>query len=184
MRRRSLLLALCLAFSSPLMAEQTRVALDTNMGTIELELYKGSAPETVQNFLRYVDDGFYNNTIFHRVIDNFMIQGGGFTQDMERKQVRSAVRNESIGGLSNARGTISMARTSNPHSATSQFFINTRDNLNLDGQSRRPGYTVFGQVVRGMDVVDKISKVNTHNVGPYKNVPSQSVIIQSAHRLP
>ena len=184
MLRRTLLLLIALTLSPLLHAESTQVELKTNMGTIQLELYPASAPQTVDNFLRYIDEGFYNGTIFHRVIDNFMIQGGGFTADMDRKKTASPVQNESIGGLSNSRGTISMARTSNPHSATSQFFINTNDNLNLDGRSRRPGYTVFGKVVKGMDVVDQISKVATGSVGPYRNVPSNPIVIEAATRLP
>lgn len=184
MLRRSLLLMMALCFSPLTIADSNNVELKTNVGTIQLELYPGSAPETVKNFLSYVDNGFYNGTIFHRVIDNFMIQGGGFTQDMDKKQTSAPVRNESIGGMSNSRGTIAMARTSNPHSATSQFFINTRDNLNLDARSRRPGYTVFGRVTKGMNVVDKISKTQTGSVGPYRDVPRSAIIIEEARRLP
>ena len=160
------------------------IVLHTNMGDITLELDTEKAPKTAANFQNYVEKGFYDGVIFHRVINNFMIQGGGFTADMDRKKTASPVQNESIGGLSNSRGTISMARTSNPHSATSQFFINTNDNLNLDGRSRRPGYTVFGKVVKGMDVVDQISKVATGSVGPYRNVPSNPIVIEAATRLP
>lgn len=184
MLRRSLLLMMTLSLSPLSFADNTNVELKTNMGAIELELYPQNAPKTVENFLRYVDNGFYEGTIFHRVIDNFMIQGGGFTPDMGKKKPAAPIKNESIGGLSNTRGTISMARTSNPHSATSQFFINTQDNLNLDGRSHRPGYTVFGKVTRGMEVINKISTTNTRTVGPYQNVPSQPIIIESARRLP
>jgi len=184
MLRRKLLLTMTLAFSPLLMADDTRVELNTNMGSIQLELYPGKAPKTVDNFLKYVDAGFYNGTVFHRVIENFMIQGGGFTPDMGRKTPGAPIENESANGLSNTRGTISMARTSNPHSATSQFFINTRDNLNLNGRSRRPGYAVFGRVIEGMAVVDRISQSSTGSVGPYQNVPSTPIVIESARRLP
>ncbi len=184
MLRRSLLLMMTLSLSPLSLADSTHIELKTNMGAIQLELYPEQAPKTVENFLRYIDNGFYQGTIFHRVIDNFMIQGGGFTPDMGKKTPAAPIENESIGGLSNTRGTISMARTSNPHSATSQFFINTKDNLNLDGRSRRPGYTVFGKVTQGMDVINKISATSTHSVGPYQNVPSQPIIIESTRRLP
>jgi len=184
MLRRSLLLMMTLSLSPLSLADHISVELKTNMGAINLQLYPEKAPKTVDNFLRYIDNGFYHGTIFHRVIDNFMIQGGGFTPDMGKKKPAAPIENESIGGLSNTRGTISMARTSNPHSATSQFFINTQDNLNLDGRSRRPGYTVFGMVTGGMDVIDKISKTRTRTVGPYQNVPSKPIIIESTRRLP
>ncbi|MBY4675445.1 peptidylprolyl isomerase [Marinobacterium arenosum] len=183
MFRRSFLLLLALSLSPLALAENSQVLLRTSAGEITLELYPGSAPKTVENFLQYVDDGFYDGTIFHRVINNFMIQGGGFLPDMDKKPARAPVVNESIGGLSNARGTIAMARTNNPHSATSQFFINTVDNLRLDGVDRRPGYTVFGKVVSGMDVVDKIGKVATGNHGPYRDVPLQPVVIEKAERV-
>ena len=147
---------------NPAAAENTRVLMITSLGEIELELDAAKAPATVENFLRYVDDGFYNDTIFHRVINGFMIQGGGFTQDLDRKQTHAPVKNEAKNGLSNARGTIAMARTNEPHSATSQFFINHKDNNNLDYPSFDGwGYAVFGKVTRGMETVDRIADVRT-----------------------
>lgn len=183
MLRRSFLAALLIAISPVVSAESATVEMQTTQGTIVLELYPDKAPATVKNFLSYVNDGYYKDTVFHRVIPNFMIQGGGFTADMDKKQTKPPVQNESIRGLSNSRGTISMARTSNPHSATSQFFINTVDNLNLDGRPARPGYTVFGKVTKGMNVVDSISAVSTGRRGPYRDVPIEPVVIISAKQL-
>ena len=157
------------------------VKLETNMGDIIIELNETLAPITVDNFLTYVEEDFYNETIFHRVIANFMIQGGGFEMDMVRKQTHSAIVNEAENGLKNNRGTIAMARTSNPNSATSQFFINHKNNPNLDYvDSRNPGYTVFGKVVEGMDVVDKIASVKTTQRSGMRDVPVESVVIKSA----
>jgi cyclophilin family peptidyl-prolyl cis-trans isomerase len=152
-----------------------------------LELYADKAPETVANFLQYVDSGFYENTIFHRVIDGFMIQGGGFSIDYQKKPVRAPIRNEANNGLSNLRGTIAMARTSQPHSATSQFFINTVDNIRLDYRSETPqgwGYCVFGKVIDGMEVVDEIAKTPTGPAGPFhSDVPQFPVVIEKVSRV-
>ncbi|MCK5225723.1 MAG: peptidyl-prolyl cis-trans isomerase [Planctomycetes bacterium] len=157
------------------------VKLKTNMGDIIIELNEELAPVTVENFLTYVEKGFYDETIFHRIIAGFMIQGGGFEMDMARKQTHSAIVNEAENGLKNNRGTIAMARTNNPNSATSQFFINHKDNPNLDYiDSRNPGYAVFGKVVEGMDVVDKIASVKTTVRRGMRDVPAEPVVIRSA----
>ncbi|MCK4914365.1 MAG: peptidyl-prolyl cis-trans isomerase [Planctomycetes bacterium] len=157
------------------------VKLETNMGDIIIELNEKLAPVTVENFLIYVEEGFYDETIFHRVIANFMIQGGGFAVDMVRKQTHSAIVNEAENGLKNERGTIAMARTNDPDSATSQFFINHKNNSNLDyTSSRNPGYAVFGKVVEGMDVVDKIASVKTTVRRGMRDVPAELVVIKSA----
>ncbi|WP_058910361.1 peptidylprolyl isomerase A [Entomohabitans teleogrylli] len=161
-----------------------RVLLTTSAGNIELELDSQKAPVTVKNFVDYVNNGFYNNTTFHRVIPGFMIQGGGFTADMNQKVTNAPIKNEADNGLLNKRGTISMARTADKDSATSQFFINIADNAFLDHGQRDFGYAVFGKVVKGLDVADKIAQVPTHDVGPYQNVPSKPVVILSAKVLP
>jgi cyclophilin family peptidyl-prolyl cis-trans isomerase len=161
----------------------TVVELSTRMGKIHIKLYPKKAPQTVANFLRYVRAGFYNGTIFHRVIDNFMIQGGGFTAQMQQKTTRAAVQNEADNGLKNARYTLAMARTSNPHSATAQFFINVKNNgfLNFKSKTRSGwGYCVFGKVIKGTAVVDRIKKVPTGTHGPYRNVPTTPVVITKA----
>ena len=156
------------------------VVIETSKGTIEVELYPERAPQTVENFLRYVEDDFYAGTVFHRVIPTFMIQGGGFTADLDKKPTRAPVPLEAGNGLSNARGTIAMARTGNPDSATSQFFINVEDNSRgLDPSRGNPGYTVFGKVISGMDVVDEIKVVPTRTVGGMQNVPVDPVVIQA-----
>ena len=142
------------------------VLLTTSAGNIELELDKQKAPVSVQNFVDYVNSGFYNNTTFHRVIPGFMIQGGGFTEQMQQKKPNPPIKNEADNGLRNTRGTIAMARTADKDSATSQFFINVADNAFLDHGQRDFGYAVFGKVVKGMDIADKISQVPTHDVGP------------------
>ncbi len=161
-------------------AANTKVNMKTNFGSIIIELNDEKAPKTVANFLRYVREGFYEGTIFHRVIGNFMIQGGGFAVDFTKKTTHNPIRNEATNGLTNSRGTIAMARTSNPHSATAQFFINVKDNdfLNYDKNSWRWGYAVFGKVIEGMDVVNKIKQLKTGNRGRYQNVPLQNVIIE------
>ncbi|MBI4741921.1 MAG: peptidyl-prolyl cis-trans isomerase [Betaproteobacteria bacterium] len=167
------------AFSAAALAAPG-VELQTSMGKIVIELDSEKAPKTVQNFLQYAKDGFYNGTIFHRVIDGFMIQGGGFTKDMEQKPTGKPVENEAKNGLKNERGSIAMARTQDPHSATAQFFINHKDNAMLDYPSRDGwGYAVFGKVTQGMDVVDKIAKVPAGNRSMHQNVPLEPVIIQS-----
>ena len=151
------------------------------MGTITLELDADKAPETVANFVKYAKDGHYDGTIFHRVIDGFMIQGGGFTKDMNQKETRAPIRNEAMNGLKNRRGTIAMARTMVVDSATSQFFINLVDNDFLDFQNPTPqgfGYAVFGKVTDGLDVVDAIAKVKTGFSGPHQNVPETAVVIK------
>ena len=158
-----------------------KAVIETSMGTITLELDEAKAPLTVGNFVQYAKDGFYDGTIFHRVIDGFMIQGGGFTKDMNQKETREAIRNEAMNGLRNDRGTIAMARTSVVDSATSQFFINLVDNDFLNFQNPTPqgfGYAVFGKVTDGMDVVDAIGKVRTGNVGYFQNVPEETVAIR------
>jgi cyclophilin family peptidyl-prolyl cis-trans isomerase len=156
------------------------VALITTMGTIKIGLYKEKAPISTENFLKYVKDGFYDGTIFHRVMPTFMAQGGGFTPDMKEKPARPPIRNEARNGLRNLRGTVSMARTNDPNSATSQFFINVKNNHSLDFGIMGAGYTVFGAVIEGMDVVEKIVAVPTGVRGPHEDVPNAPVIIKSA----
>ena len=161
------------------------VEIRTNEGNIVVELYAEEAPLSVANFLNYVDWGFYDGTIFHRVKPNFMIQGGGFTPDLEMKETDDPVRNESRNHMHNERGTLAMARTNDPHSATSQFFINVRSNLRLDFNyvTRELGYTVFGKVIEGMDAVDAIALVPTGSVDGLDDVPLDPVIIESVKRL-
>jgi len=161
------------------------VKLETSMGNIVIELDRQAAPVTVKNFLEYVEAGFYEGTIFHRVIPNFMIQGGGFTADLKRKSTRSPIVNEAWNGPSNTRGTIAMARTNDPDSATSQFFINHIDNAPLNYvDSAHPGYAVFGKVTEGMDVVDAIAAVKTTTRNGMQDVPVEPVIIKSARVVP
>ena len=179
----ALLILSCLSTSSTILAaENPRVLMKTSKGDIKLELYAEKAPLSVENFINYANSGFYDGTIFHRVISHFMIQGGGFTPDMQKKPTAEPIRNEASNGLSNKRGTIAMARTSDPHSATAQFFINVQDNLNLDytGDSspRTWGYAVFGSVTEGMDVVDEIRFVQTTTQIPYSDVPVEPVVIE------
>jgi len=182
---RSLLIALGLALVAvhPALAADPRVELRTNRGAIVIELYPAKAPKTVANFLQYVKDGHFNGTIFHRVIPGFMIQGGGFDKDMRQKPTRASIQNEAANGLKNDYGTIAMARTPDPHSASAQFFINVKDNTSLNFREPTPqgyGYTVFGKVVSGMDVVERITKVPTGSAGPHQDVPREPVIIESA----
>ena len=158
-----------------------KVSIETSMGTIALELDDGKAPVTVANFLAYAKAGHYDGTIFHRVIDGFMIQGGGFTREMSQKPTNAPIKNEASNGLSNKRGSIAMARTMVVDSATSQFFINLVDNGFLDYKGPDPrtyGYAVFGKVTEGMDVVDKVAKVATGSFGPHQNVPTEPVVIK------
>jgi peptidyl-prolyl cis-trans isomerase B (cyclophilin B) len=163
--------------------DHPRVVMDTSMGKIVVELDRARAPITVDNFLAYADAGFYNGTIFHRVIPNFMIQGGGFEPGMKQKATRDAIKNECTNGLKNKRGAIAMARTNLPHSATAQFFINTVDNAFLDHPGQTGwGYCVFGQVVEGMDTVDKIRNTPARTVGGFENVPKEDVVIRSVAR--
>ena len=170
-------------------ADAPQVELKTNVGTIRLELYPDKAPKTVENFLKYVQDGHYDGTIFHRVIVNFMVQGGGFDRNYQQKKTRDPVRNEAEralkAGLKNDIGTVAMARTSNPHSATAQFFINVNDNTFLNSGARDEGYTVFGKVVGGMEVVGKIANLPTGAGGPFpKDVPRDPVIIEKMTVVP
>lgn len=162
------------------------VVFETNQGPIKIKLNADKAPKSVENFLKYVDEGFYNGTIFHRVIKGFMIQGGGFTADMNQKSTHPNIQNEANNGLKNTRGTLAMARTNEPHSASSQFFINHADNSFLDFKSESPqgwGYAVFGEVVEGMDVVDKIAALKTGNKKGYDDVPETTVEVKSAKRV-
>ncbi|MFW5770905.1 MAG: peptidylprolyl isomerase [Spirochaetota bacterium] len=166
-------------------AANTEVIMKTSMGNITIELFDDKAPVTVKNFLRYVDEGFYNGTIFHRVISNFMIQGGGMVPGLRQKKTHNPIPNEASNRIPNNRGTLAMARTGAPHSATAQFFINVVDNdfLNFREKSARGyGYCVFGRVVSGMDVVDRIRGVKTGNVGPLGDVPVKDVVIISVTR--
>ena len=161
-----------------------RVEMQTTLGKITLELDAAKAPKSVENFLQYARSGQYDGTIFHRVIDGFMIQGGGFTKEMNEKPTKAPIANEAKNGLKNLRGSIAMARRADPHSATAQFFINHRDNPNLDYPAHDGwGYAVFGKVTEGMDVVDKIAKVKTGNRGMHQNVPVDPVIIESVKVL-
>jgi cyclophilin family peptidyl-prolyl cis-trans isomerase len=160
-----------------------RVALDTSKGKIVIELYPDKAPKSVENFLQYVRSGFYDGVIFHRVIPGFMIQGGGFTADMTQKPTKGSIQNEADNGLRNERGTIAMARTGDPHSASAQWFINVADNRSLDHKGKTQqgwGYAVFGKVVEGMDVADAIVAVRTTTKGPYGDVPVEPIVIKKA----
>lgn len=176
--------ALCSLSATALAAGETHVMLTTSVGKIELALDSKKAPISTKNFITYVNNGYYNNTIFHRVIPGFMVQGGGFGADMQQKTASTPIQNEADNGLRNLRGTISMARTSDKDSATSQFFLNVADNAFLDHGQRDFGYAVFGKVVKGMDVVDKISQAPTSTVGPNENVPNTPIVILSAIVLP
>ncbi len=181
---RGLLLAAGLLLSLTALAAPT-VEMNTSLGRIVIELDSERAPLTVKNFLQYAKAGFYNGTIFHRVMEGFMIQGGGFTQDMTQKKTSKPIENEAKNGLKNDRGTIAMARTSDPHSATAQFFINHKDNAALNYPSRDGwGYAVFGKVTQGMDIVDKIAKVPTGNHSGQQNVPLEPVVIGSVTIIP
>ena len=166
--------------------ENPQIILETSSGKIILELYLDRAPETVKNFIAYIDSEFYNDTVFHRVIPNFMIQGGGFTAGMRRKPTQMPIKNEADNGLKNERGTIAMARTADPNSATAQFFINTVNNEFLNHRSKDSkgwGYAVFGRVAEGMDVVDALAGVKTGTRGAYRDVPIEPVVIRKAQRI-
>ena len=187
MSMRILLMALMLVLGSASAADEAggkpRVVLETSAGNITIELAATEAPLSVANFLQYVQAGFYSGTIFHRVIPDFMIQGGGFTADMTQKETRGTVRNEAGNGLKNLRGTVAMARRAEPDSATAQFFINLTGNDFLDHQNDTPagmGYAVFGHVTEGLEVVDKIAATTTTSVGPMSDVPAQPIVIKSA----
>jgi peptidyl-prolyl cis-trans isomerase A (cyclophilin A) len=163
--------------------EKPVVVMETSAGTVTIELDPKNAPITVENFLKYVDEGYYDNLVFHRVIPGFMVQGGGMDDKLNEKgKQRGGIRNESSNGQSNKRGTLAMARTSNPNSATSQFFINLIDNDFLDGRPGRPGYAVFGKVIGGMENVDTIAKAQTANVGGNEGVPVKPIYIKSIKR--
>ena len=168
------------------METNPKIAMETSLGTITVALWAEKAPKTVANFLRYVDEGFYDGTIFHRVIDGFMIQGGGMTPDMESKTTHEPIVNEASSELKNDRGTIAMARTQVVNSATSQFFINVADNTFLNHTAKTPqgfGYAAFGEVIDGMDVVDRIKAVKTTTVGPHRDVPETPVVIERVVRV-
>jgi len=192
MRGVSLALSLTLLFGASTVssaqqpaAKNPVVVMVTSMGTVKIELYPDKAPETVKNFLTYVDEKFYDNTTFHRVMSNFMIQGGGFSPGMvEKRSTHSPIKNEAKNSITNTRGTISMARTGDPHSATNQFFINVVDNRGLDTGNTQDGwgYTAFGKVIDGLDVVDKIKVVPTRRMGPHEAVPVTDVIIKTIRR--
>ena len=166
--------------SSAQSLQLVEVVFETSKGSFTLELYPEKAPKTVANFLTYVNEGFYTNTLFHRVIPRFMVQGGGFEKGMNKKTTHPPVINESENGLRNLRGSISMARTRNPDSATSQFFINVQQNISLDHDNKKPGYTVFGKVTEGMEVIDEIIKVPTKTSGVYQDLPKDDVVTLSA----
>ena len=182
---KKLLLLASLLFLNVAFAANPVVVMETSQGVIEIELFADKAPNTVANFLKYVDSKFYDGTVFHRVINNFMIQGGGFNQKMEEKQSGTPIKNEANNRVSNDTGTIAMARTNDPHSATAQFFINVADNssLNHTGENNSGwGYAVFGKVTNGMHVVNRIKMVKTGNVSGYSDVPMDAVIIKSVKR--
>lgn len=183
---KNLLCALLLTLVATNTLAATQVEFETNQGNFTVELYPEKAPLTVANFLQYVEDGFYKSTIFHRVINGFMIQGGGFERDLFQKSTRAPIKNEAANGLKNNTGTIAMARTQNPDSATAQFFINLKDNAFLDYTGPQPskiGYCVFGKVVNGMDVIKKIAIVPTESVSRFTDVPTKSIKIKSAKLL-
>jgi cyclophilin family peptidyl-prolyl cis-trans isomerase len=197
MNRILLAVATAAVFAGAASAANPVVVMETSMGTIKIELFEDKAPATVKNFLQYVDDKFYDGTIFHRVMGkensdrDFMIQGGGFTAAREEKATRDPIKNEAANGLSNVRGTLAMARTNNPDSATAQFFVNVIDNKFLDKSDRGAGYAVFGKVIDGMDVVDKIKAVKTDtktftvrsgDKTPFPNAPVEEVVIKSVRR--
>jgi cyclophilin family peptidyl-prolyl cis-trans isomerase len=178
---------LLLATAGSALADNPKVRMETTEGTITMELYPDKAPKSVENFLAYVDEGYYDGAVFHRVIDGFMIQGGGFTDDLQKKPTKDAIENEADNGLKNERGTVAMARTGDPHSATAQFFINHKDNdfLNHSGKNPRGwGYAVFGKVTDGMEVVDKIATTPTGGKGPFPtDVPQSTIVIEKVTRI-
>ncbi len=178
-------LALSMHLTAPAAEDNPRVLMKTSKGDIELELFPKEAPLTVENFLVYVDEGYYNGTIFHRVINGFMVQGGGFNSDLDRKPTHAPIKNEAKNGLKNDRGTIAMARTNDPHSATAQFFINHENNDNLNYPSFDGwGYAVFGRVSKGIETVDAIADVYTGTRGGMRNVPEETITIEKVTRIP
>jgi len=182
---RNLLVAFALLLSFAAQAANPQLEIRTSHGRVVVELYQDKAPKSVENFLAYAKGSFYDGTIFHRVIPGFMIQGGGFTPEFKQKDTRAPIQNEAKNGLKNEPGTLAMARTGDPHSATAQFFINLKNNAFLDYPSRDGwGYAVFGKVVQGFDVVEKIATVATGSAGPHRDVPVTPVIIESVKLLP
>ncbi|MEP5567444.1 MAG: peptidylprolyl isomerase [Halioglobus sp.] len=184
---RAFIISLALTLAPVLHAEDTHlpnpiVSVETTDGTFTLRLFRDKAPITVENFMAYVDAGYYDGTIFHRVIPDFMVQGGGFLPDMSEKPTRDPIVNESANRLHNTRGTVAMARTSDPDSATAQFFVNVRNNMQLDWTPTNSGYTVFGEVISGMSVVDYIVTAPTGSVGGHQNVPQQPISIVKVSR--
>lgn len=182
LKLRFIAVVLALFISGLAAAENPRVELKTDLGTFVIELFPKEAPVTVQNFLAYVDSGFYDGTIFHRVVPGFVVQGGGMTFDFNEKPTNKPIKNESDNGLSNDYKTVAMARTNNPDSATSQFYINLQPNPALDATDRRPGYTVFGKVIEGMDVIEKIAKEPRGMFKAFPEAPNYAVRILNAHR--
>ena len=182
--QRLLVLFVTLLFSLTAFAANPQVEMKTSQGIIIIELYRDKAPQSVENFLRYVKEDFYKGTLFHRVIDGFMIQGGGFSSGMKEKPTREPIQNEAKNGLKNEVGTIAMARTGDPHSATAQFFINLKNNTSLDYPKPDGwGYAVFGKVIKGLDVVQKIGKTTTGSSGFYQDVPTTPIVIESVKIL-
>jgi len=181
-----LILLLIIGLPLAVFAANPKVVFETTKGKIVVEVFADKAPITAKNFLTYVDEKFYDNTIFHRVIPNFVVQGGGMLKDMTEKPTHDPIKNEADNGMPNGRGTLAMARTGEPHSATSQFYINLVDNTGLNHKAKTDGrawgYCVFGKVVEGMDVVDAIAKVPTGNSGPHQNVPKEPVTLLKAYR--
>lgn len=180
-----IIFTLALLFSFSTLAKNDMVVIETSMGEIEVELFNDKAPITVKNFLSYIDKKFYNETIFHRVINNFMIQGGGFDKDFKQKTTQAPIKNEANNGLSNTPGTLAMARTGDPHSATAQFFINTAENQFLDHKGQTAagwGYAVFGKVTNGMHVVNRIKAVKTGSLNGHQDVPMDTVLIKTIRR--
>ncbi len=176
-----------LALAQAAAAQPVKVELATSMGVIVLELNADKAPKSVANFVEYVKSGHYDGTVFHRVIDGFMVQGGGFDKDMKQKPTRAPIQNEAANGLKNDMGTVAMARTPDPHSASAQFFINVKNNDFLNFKEASPqgfGYAVFGKIVGGLDVVEKITKVTTGNAAGHQNVPREPIVVQKARVLP
>lgn len=179
----SFLMLMVLIGSQSSRAENTQVLLETDLGNIRIELYDSLAPITVKNFLAYVDSGFYNGTIFHRIVPNFVVQGGGYTFDFAEKQTLPEIKNESDNGLNNDYKTIAMARTADPDSASSQFYFNLKDNPSLNAQGEAKGYTVFGRVIAGMDIVEKISQEPTGMFKSFPEAPNYAVRILKAYRV-
>lgn len=172
-----------LIFLSVNVFADTKVLIHTTKGDIEVELNSAKAPETVKNFLKYVDDKFYDQTLMHRVVKGFVVQGGGLTKDMKEKPTRPAIQNEGKNGLSNLRGTIAMARETDPHSATAQFYFNLKDNTRLDSTPEKWGYAVFGKITKGLEVIDAMENVPVHTIGEYENVPVDPIITLSVRKM-